>query len=323
MRSKIIYERVVWFEGRVKSGEYPNATGLAKRFEVSIKTAQRDIEFMRDRFDCPLEYDSRRKGYFYSDKLFSLTSFLHLTSQELSALLIARKLLEDINSGYAGKEISSVVGKVSSLLEGHGIETEAVEDKISLMPIEHIPAADTTFRTAIEGCVRQKRLRLSYYSAACNGGVERLVDPYHLYNYAGTWHLLAFCNKSKDMRDFVLGRILDIELLQEGFSIRKGFNAQDYLGSAFGICRGGKNQMVTLRFAPQKAGWIKGQLWHKGQEVRLLKDGSLELSFPVAEFIEIKQEVLKHGSGVKVIRPRELAEDIRNEAKKILEIYGT
>ncbi len=323
MRSKIVSERFFWFELSVKNGEFPNASVLAGRFEVSLKTAQRDIEFMRDRFSCPLEYDKKKKGYFYSDKLFSLPSFVHLTSRELSALLIARKLLEDINTDYAGKELSSVVKKMSNLLGGLGIETKAVEDKISLMPMEHIPSDDTIFRTAFEGCIKQKRLRLRYYSASCNSGVERLIDPYHLYNYAGTWHLLAFCNRSKDMRDFVLGRILEIELLSETFIVRKGFNATDYLNSAFGICRGGKTQRVVLRFAPQKAGWIKGQLWHKKQEVRQFKDGSLELSFPVAEFLEIKQEVLKHGSGVKVIMPEKLAEDIRNEAKKILEIYGT
>lgn len=49
MGDKNIYERFIWFDGRVRSQKYPNATALSGRFEISLKTAQRDIEFMRER----------------------------------------------------------------------------------------------------------------------------------------------------------------------------------------------------------------------------------------------------------------------------------
>jgi len=46
-----------------------------------------------------------------------------------------------------------------------------------------------------------------------------------------------------------------------------------------------------------------------------------ELSFPIADFAEIKMEILKHGSGVEVIRPKALRELIREEARRIIRIY--
>ena len=49
MGSKNIYERFIWFDSKTKNKKYPNATSLANQFEISLKTAQRDIEFMRDR----------------------------------------------------------------------------------------------------------------------------------------------------------------------------------------------------------------------------------------------------------------------------------
>jgi hypothetical protein len=64
MGYKSIYERFIWFDDRVKQKKYPNTTSLSKQFEVSIKTAQRDIDFMRDRLNCPLFYDPGRKGFF-------------------------------------------------------------------------------------------------------------------------------------------------------------------------------------------------------------------------------------------------------------------
>ena len=78
---------------------------------------------------------------------------------------------------------------------------------------------------------------------------------------------------------------------------------------------------MTLRFTPEKSKWIKDQIWHKNQKVKLLKDGSLEISFPVSDFSEIKREILKHGDAVEVIRPRNLRDLIRVEVQKIAKIY--
>jgi len=78
---------------------------------------------------------------------------------------------------------------------------------------------------------------------------------------------------------------------------------------------------VTLRFSPIKSRWIRDQIWHKDQKTKVLGDGSLELTFPVADFSEIKMEILKHGDMVEVIKPKSLRNLIRTEAEKITQIY--
>jgi hypothetical protein len=55
MGIKNIYERFIWFDDQVKLKKYPNATSLPKRLEVSLKTAQRDVKFMRKRLTGILE----------------------------------------------------------------------------------------------------------------------------------------------------------------------------------------------------------------------------------------------------------------------------
>ena len=107
MGAKNIYERFIWFDDRVRAKKYPNATSLAEKFEISSKTAQRDIEFMKCRLQCPMEYNAGRKGYYYENDTFSLP-MIYLSSEELSSLMIARKMLQDISNGYIGKEISSM-----------------------------------------------------------------------------------------------------------------------------------------------------------------------------------------------------------------------
>ncbi len=320
MGMKNIYERFVWFDNQVKAKKYPNATSLAEQFEVSAKTAQRDIDFMRDRLLCPLDYDSSEKGYYYDDETFSLP-MVYLSSEEFSSLLIARKMLQDISGGSIGHEISSVLDKITNILKKHSVAADHIDEAFSFQLIEYSPAPESVFKTVLEGCLKKKRLNFKYHSPAQEGESSRTVEPYHLFNYMGTWHLMGYCQMRNEIRDFVLGRITDAKMLNETFKTPSDFNMKDYFSSSFGIYKGKSIQQVTLRFTPEKAKWIKDQVWHKDQKVKLLKDGSLEISFPVSDFSEVKREILRHGSDVEVIKPKSLRELIETEAENILEIY--
>jgi len=173
----------------------------------------------------------------------------------------------------------------------------------------------------LEGCLKQRRLSFSYQSPVREEEVSRVIDPYHLMNYMGTWHLIDYCHPRNTLRDFVLGRMVDVKVLDETFEMPFDFNAKNYFASSFGIYKGEPVREVTLRFSPLKSKWIKDQIWHKDQKVKTLKDGSLELSFPVADFSEIKREILKHGDMVEVVKPKSLRRLIKTEAEKITEIY--
>jgi predicted DNA-binding transcriptional regulator YafY len=321
MGSKNIYERFVWFDNKVKSGKYPNATSLSSQFEISVKTSQRDIEFMRDRLNCPLLYEKSQKGYFYEDDTFSLP-MVYLSSEELSSLLIARKFLKDISGGYVGKEISSIIEKITTILKKHVAEESLIDNALSFQLIEYSPAPEEVFKAVLEGCLKKRSLSFTYRSLTKDDKTTRTVDPYHLLNYMGTWHLIAYCHLRQGLRNFVFGRISDLKILENTFTISKGFNIHEHLQSAFGIYKGIPTKEVCLRFSPEKARWIIGQVWHKDQKTKVLKDGSLELSFPVASFAEIMMEILKHGSGVEVIRPKALRELVEEEAREILKIYN-
>jgi len=246
---------------------------------------------------------------------------VYLSSEELSSLLIARKFLKDISEGYIGRDISTIVEKITTILKKHVAEESLIDDALSFQLIEYSPAPEEVFKAVLEGCLKRRSLSFTYRSLTRDDKTIRTVDPYHLLNYMGTWHLIAYCHMRQDLRNFVFGRMSDLKVLENTFTIPKSFNIQEHLQSAFGIYKGLPTKEVCLRFSPEKARWVEGQVWHKEQKTKFLKDGSLELSFPVADFREIMMEILKHGSGVEVIRPKALRELIREESKKIARIY--
>ena len=55
MGGHLTFERYYWFDNQVRKNRHPNAHTVAEQFEISSKTAQRSIDFMRERLGAPLD----------------------------------------------------------------------------------------------------------------------------------------------------------------------------------------------------------------------------------------------------------------------------
>ena len=64
--SRAPVERMQRLHEMLSANRYPNCRKIAAEFEVSTKTIQRDVNFMRDRLRLPIEYDGRHTGFRYS-----------------------------------------------------------------------------------------------------------------------------------------------------------------------------------------------------------------------------------------------------------------
>ncbi|NTW64563.1 MAG: DNA-binding protein, partial [Chlorobiaceae bacterium] len=56
--------RIQHIDRELRNNCYPNCTRVACHFEVSSKSIQRDIVYMRDMLDAPIDYDKKKKGYY-------------------------------------------------------------------------------------------------------------------------------------------------------------------------------------------------------------------------------------------------------------------
>ena len=70
-RSKTQYKRLLELDKKIRAGEFPNRSTFSQEWEVSIKTVGRDIEYMRDQLNAPIEFDKQKNGYFYTDLSWS------------------------------------------------------------------------------------------------------------------------------------------------------------------------------------------------------------------------------------------------------------
>jgi proteasome accessory factor B len=302
----------------IQSGKFPNASTLARELEVSTKSVQRDIEFMRDRLELPIEYHPQRFGYHYTGEVTSFPT-MHITEGELVALVIAEKALEQYRGTQFEKPLLSAIRKIEqSLPDTISLNLADIEQTISFRtraePILNLEIFDALAKAT----AHRRQIELSYRKAGSRQSEARIVDPYHLANINGEWYLFAFDHARRDIRTFVPARVQSVKQTGKTFARPEKFSLEKRLRDSFGVHSGHGEYEVVLRFNARAADLIREKKWHQSQQLRDLKGGSVELRLKLSSLVEIERWVLSWGGDAVVVKPRELAEAVKLAARKIL-----
>lgn len=322
MGDQLFLERFVWFDNEARRERYPNASKLAEHFEIATKSAQRSIDHFRDRLQAPFKYEPSRKGYYYTDPTFQLP-VIRISEEEILALLISRKLISEASAGFLADELGSVSQRLGSLLAANLPGRAHPEDSFSFRWKNISPTEPQTFKIVTSALLQGKLLTFCYNSPTAGNCTTRTVEPHHMVNYMGNWHLIAFCHLRQEWRDFVLGRMTLCQVEEAAFHIRDKEEWQPFLQSTFGIFQNRQSFDVVLSFTAERSRWIKGEIWHEAQTAIIQDDGSLVLTVPVSHEAEILMEILKYGSQVEVLEPVWLREKVIGELIAAVKKYGT
>ena len=95
-------ERMMKIHQAIQSGTFPNGTRLARELEVSTKSIQRDLDFMRDRMNLPIEFVPASHGYRYTEPVDAFPT-LQITEGEFVALVVAEKALQQYRGTKIGR----------------------------------------------------------------------------------------------------------------------------------------------------------------------------------------------------------------------------
>jgi proteasome accessory factor B len=302
----------------LQAGGFPNASKLAREIEVATKTIHRDIEFMRDRLNLPIEFNPGKNGYFYTEEVSAFPT-MQITEGELFALVVAEKALQQYRGTSFEKPLLSAIKKME----------QALPDTISLNLVDigqtisfrtrAEPILDLKIFDALAKAVAQRhQLELHYRKPGQAKTEARLVDPYHLANINGEWFLFAHDHARKDIRTFVPARIQSAKPTGKTFERPQKFSLEKRLRDSFGVHSGEGEYEVVIRFNARAADYVREKKWHQSQQLRELKGGGVELKLKLSSLAEIGRWVLSWGGDARVLKPRELAEAVRKSAAAIL-----
>ena len=301
----------------LQAGGYPNATRLARELEVSSKSVHRDLEFMRDRLDLPVEFDRHRNGFFYSEQVSAFPTF-QITEGELLAMMVAEKALQQYRGTTFERPLISAFRKLTaSLPETVSITLSDWEQTISFRtsaePILNLEIFDRLARAT----AARRELELTYRKPGRRVTEPRLVDPYHLANINGEWFLFGWCHLREDLRTFVPARILAVRETGRTFTRPKGFSLEQRLRDSFGVITGQEEHQVRIRFDDRVADYIREKRWHPSQQIEELEDGRLELRLVLSSLTEVHRWVLSWGGQAIPLAPPALVEMVRTAAERL------
>jgi predicted DNA-binding transcriptional regulator YafY len=232
------YARVFWIDRELRANRYPNTRTIAEHFEVSAKTAQRTIDFMRDQLRLPLDYSSGHRGWYYTEPAYALPD-IKLTEGDLVSILLVKRLVRVYRATVLSRHVEQAFAKVlDAMTDIVSLDLDALVEAYSF---EIAPTSDLdveTFRRLGVAAKEHRRVEMTYYTATSGHVTERRVDPLHLRNYLGEWYLIGFDHLRSEVRDFHAGRIRELVITDERFDWPEGFDVTAYLDSGFGMIRG-------------------------------------------------------------------------------------
>ncbi len=302
--------------------QLPNASTLARELEVSTKTIARDLEFMRDRLNLPLEYDESRYGYHYTEEVDSFPT-LQISEGELFALLVAEKALQQYRGTPFEKRLAGAFQKLArSLPDTISLNLAEWDQTISFHtssePMLDLAVIDTLAVAASE----RRQLRIRYRKPNSTEPEVRVIDPYHLANINGDWYLFAFDHLRKAIRTFVPGRIVGADRTGEVFDRPAKFTLPRELKDSFGVHSRQGDFTVVARFDPAVSDYIREKRWHPSQRLEEAPEGGVILTLRLGSLVEVRRWLLGWGGSVQVISPPELVDSVRAAATLTAKRHG-
>ena len=310
-------ERMLRIHQALQSNSYPNASSFALELEVSTKSIHRDIDFMRDRLQLPIEFDPRRNGYHYYEEVSSFPT-LQITEGELVALFVAEKALQQYRGTNFEKPLLSAFKKMEAALpDTISLNLSDWERSISFHTSAEALLDLEIFDTLAKATTQRKQLELSYRKPGRQQTEPRVIDPYHLANINGEWFLFAYDHLRKDIRTFVPTRIRDLRLTGRTFTRPEKFSLESLLRDSFGVHSGTGDYEVVIRFEPMAADYIREKRWHPSQQLKELGGGGIELRLRLSSLGEVQRWVLGWGGMATAKEPPSLVDSVRQAAETI------
>ena len=321
---KTAIPRIYFIDQEIAAGRYPNAPALAKKYETSLSSINRDISYMRDMLGAPIEYDFFRKGFYYYEKTFRLPA-AYASEKDLLALGMAKNLM-DLYSGTPIHDAAlNLLESISTPLQSEK-KIDWFKDRIVIPKFAPV-SMDTQVWDNIVSSIKENRIITFNYRSIEKQGMpetklqKRHVRPYQLLFDKNVWYLFAHDEDKNQMRIFALSRITDVTITEKKFTIPRDFDYRSQEGTSyFGVFCGIKTYKFTIEIKGDSR-WIQERIWADDQKFKKIRDG-IELSFTSNQFDRVLEFILSLTPIARPLSPKALVDKWEEMIRKAAKLAG-
>lgn len=317
-------ERFYRIDRLLNAGVQPFAA-LQSALGISRAQLKRDLAYMRERFNAPIEFDRDAGGYRFGRSLagprYELPG-LWFSAEEAHALLTMHQLLKGLDGEILGPHFEPLLARLRAAIGSGAHDWKEVEDRIRVIPIGRREATAGHFGVAAGALLKRRRLQIRHYNRSDDRETSREVSPQRLVHYRDNWYLDAWCHLRDDLRSFAVDALREAHMLEARAKDVAKAELDAYLAAGYGIFAGRRVEWATLRFTREAARWVAAQRWHPKQRARVEQDGSYVLELPYADDRELVMEILKFGPEVEVLAPAALRKRVAERLRAAAGRYG-
>ncbi|MET3574919.1 helix-turn-helix transcriptional regulator [Bhargavaea ullalensis] len=284
---------------------------------VSLKALREDVQALEESDDFPVaavqEKEGTVKQYFFDGRRFRV----HELRLLLDAISAAKFIPEQLTQSLLGK-----IRKLTSrpLADQLNNELHVAADSAD---VTDTAAAVQTLHEAV-----QNRLRIAFkygrytpdldFRLSRDGG-DYVVEPYGLAWNNDKYYLIAYFPEKEEIRQYRVDRMRGIRLAGGDFVADPGFSLQAYLGSAFHMYSG---EAISLeaRFENRLINVVVDR-YGTSANIRRDGEGHFILKTQAAMSDGLVRWLLGWGAGVSVLHPPQLTGRMREEIKRMNELY--
>ncbi|MCS5716159.1 YafY family transcriptional regulator [Herbiconiux sp. CPCC 205716] len=194
-------------ELRAASPRPRSARRLAERFEVSVRTIERDLAALQES-GLPIWAEPGRTGGYVIDASATLGP-AGFTLDEALAVLIGLGTLR--NSPFRQSAQTAARKMLAVMPDGDAARATALASRVHLLESDE----DTVTPPGFAAALRSNRVVRLRYQDATGADTLREVEPLGSIGKEGHWYLIAWCRLRDGVRAFRGDRMLALEVTDE------------------------------------------------------------------------------------------------------------
>ena len=292
-------------------GEKRSANEIARRFEVSRRTIQRDIDALCE-MGIPIVAEPGSAGGYSLPPDYSLPP-LALTLHEAFLLRLALSSLSQLSETPFKQERESLLAKVQTLLPRQEGETlNQLQQTISL-GVPSRPYPTPFIDQLLESTREEQWVSVTYRSE--NGVSQQTLLPLHLRAEAGLWYCEAYSYERESTRVYRVDRFLDVKVASSPPQLERSLSRIIHVHSSYPEIRIHLTARGVLKL--ERESYLAAYLQPEGEG-----EGLLNIHLRPESYDWLVQILLNLGTEAKILAPEELRIRVQQAAQKIVRHYA-
>ena len=265
-------------------------------------------------------YFDRASGTYRFSSGYSLRR-LNLSHRELQGLVTLKRLGSSLGPAFAGAIEETTQKLLASSTSRTGMSIESASFAIRFESVAMDENVEHAFEQ-LQGAERDRRRVRFGYTDKRGAQTRRSVDPYGFIVSNGRVYLVGYDHDRTDMRVFAVDNVSDVVVTPQTFQKPADFNLEAYGANSVSGVVHGETADVTVRFSPMIAKAAVAASVARDRRVAQHDDGSVDVTYRVADPQEIVRWAMGWGAEAEVMSPPEARDAAAAIARELAARYA-